>query len=248
MIRDARQTKAAGDLSRKQIKAPDRFQVFAAGAAEWLAARRALAAVTAGVLVLAVASAAAVHAGMRSSRERAGGLLYRALDAADGEVSPVPIPGVDRQIFATDEERQRAVAEAAGAVRARGGGKSAARTAALLSGSARLRLGEWDLALADFRSFLVEAPPDDPLRFAALDGVARAQEGKGDLEAAAAAFEQAGREVPSYADRAALERARVLVRAGKAGEARKLLEAFPQDHKDSPLRPEAQQRLARLGT
>jgi GTP-binding protein len=247
MIRDARQTRAAGDLSRKQIKAPDRFQVAAAGAAEWLAARRTLVAVAAGVAVAAVVSGVAIRAWQRSSRDRAGGLLYRALDAADGEISPVPIPGVDRQIFRTDGERQRAVAEAAGAVRVRAGGTGAGRTAALLSGSARLRLGEWDAALADFRAFLAEAPPDDTLRFAALDGVARAQEGKGDLEAAARSFEQAGREAASYSDRAALERARVLVQAGKPGEARKLLQAFPEEHKDSPLRAEAQQRLARLG-
>jgi Tetratricopeptide repeat len=248
MIRDARQTKSGGELSRKQIKAPDRFQVAAAGAAEWLAAHRTLVTVAAVALAAAAVSAVAIRAGLRSSQERAGGLLYRALDAADGEVSPVPIPGVDRQIFGTAEERQRAVAEAAGAVRARAGGSSAARTAALLAGSARLRLGEWDAALADFRAFLAEAPAGDPLRFAALDGVARAQEGKGDLEAAARSFEQAGREVSFYADRAALERARVLVRAGRRDEARKLLQAFPQEHKDSPLRAEAQQRLARLGT
>ena len=247
MIRDARHTKAAGDLSRKEIKGPDRFQVAASGAAEWLAGHRRLVSIAAGALLAAAVTAVVLYEASRSSRERSGGLLYRALDAADGEVSPVPLPGLDRQVFKSDAERQQAVAEAAAAVRSRAGGSNAARTAALLSGAARLRLDEWDAALADFRAFLVEAAHDDLLRFAALDGVARAQEGKGDLEAAARSFEQAGREVALYADRAALERARVLVRAGKGEEARKLLQAFAEEHKDSPLRAEAQQRLARLG-
>jgi thioredoxin-like negative regulator of GroEL len=47
--------------------------------------------------------------------------------------------------------------------------------------------------------------------------------------------------------RAGLERARLLAKAGKVEEARKLLESFPADVKDPLLEAEARERLARLG-
>jgi predicted negative regulator of RcsB-dependent stress response len=53
--------------------------------------------------------------------------------------------------------------------------------------------------------------------------------------------------VPAYADRADLEKARVLVQAGRAEEARKLLAGFGEAHKDSILTGEAAERLAKLG-
>jgi tetratricopeptide (TPR) repeat protein len=77
----------------------------------------------------------------------------------------------------------------------------------------------------------------------ALDGLARAQEGKGDLEAAAKGWEKAAA-IPFYKDRATLERARVLAKAGKTDEAKKALESIP---KESPVAGEAQARLSRLG-
>jgi predicted negative regulator of RcsB-dependent stress response len=229
------------------MKGPDRFQVAASQATEWMGKHRR--GLTVGLAAAAVALVGAVgaHAAIRSSRERAGGALYRALDAADGQISPVPLPGVDRPVFKTDEERQKAVVEAADRVRKEHGGTASARTAALAAGDAHLALRQWDSAAADFQEYLAGAAADDPLRFAALDGLARAQEGKGDLAAAAQTFERAGREVSFYRDRAAIERARVLARAGKADEARKILQGFPEEFKDSALRGEAQERLARLG-
>ncbi len=44
-----------------------------------------------------------------------------------------------------------------------------------------------------------------------------------------------------------LERARLLARSGKPEEAKKLLQAFPQDFKDSQLRADADKQLAALG-
>ena len=247
MIRDARSTKAAGEISRKEMKAPDRFQVAAARAAEWSAHNRKPVLVGVGALALVLGVGLGVSH-LRSSRaEKAGGGLYRALDAADGQVSPVPLPGVDRMVFKTDAERQRAVLEAAEAVRGRYGGTRSALTATLVAGDAHLALSEWDAAAAAFEEYLAAAPGDDPLRFAALDGLARVREGKGDLAGAAQAWERAGREVPLYRDRAAIERARVLAGAGKTEEARTILRTFFEELKDSPLQAEAHERLARLG-
>ncbi|MEI6226607.1 MAG: hypothetical protein WCS72_17825, partial [Deltaproteobacteria bacterium] len=54
-------------------------------------------------------------------------------------------------------------------------------------------------------------------------------------------------QAPARADRAVLERARLLARSGKPEEAKKLLQAFPQDFKDSQLRADADKQLAALG-
>lgn len=247
MIRDARSTHSAAEITRKDMKGPDKFQVAATGAIEWAQNnRRTVTAALAGVAALVVV-AVVIQAVVGSTREKAGSRLFRALDAAEADVSSVPLPGSERQVFPSEAERARAVVEAAGKVRSGHSGSRAAATAALLAGQAQLRLGEWDAARGSFEEYLAGAPAGDSLRFAALEGLARASEGKGDLAGAAAAFERVGREVAFYKDRAALEQARLLLRAGKADEARKLLAAFPEAHKESPLKGEAQEQLARLG-
>lgn len=230
------------ELTRKEMKGPDKFQAAATEAAAWASHRRRqilLAGVAAFAVLVAVI---ALSAYLESQRTSAGGLLYRAIDAASGEISSIPLPGVAKT-YKSNEEKQRAVLEAAGKVRERHGGSRAAATAALLEGDAHLGLGEWDKAIAAYQGFLDKAPSDDSLRFGALDGLARAQEGKGDLAAAAATYERAA-QIDFYKDRAALERARVLAKAGKKDEAQKALEGVS---KDSPLSVEAQERLARLG-
>jgi predicted negative regulator of RcsB-dependent stress response len=77
--------------------------------------------------------------------------------------------------------------------------------------------------------------------------VGLAEEGKGNHDAAAAAFERFGREAPAFADRADLDRARALTAAGKTAEAKELLSGFAEKHKQSQLTVEAADRLARLG-
>lgn len=235
--------KTAHELSRKEMKGPDRFQQAAAGAAGWLAERRnpVLIAVVA-VAVVAVA-AAVVNAVLDDRRERAGGLLYKALDAAGGEVSSVPLPNAGVPVYKSPQEKAQAVLAVTSELRARYGGTRAATTAALLEGDAQLSLADWDKAIAAFQGFLAGAPAGDSLRFAALDGLARARVGKGDLEGAAKAYEQAS-QVEGFKDRAVLERARVLARAGKGADAKKALEGLSAG---SPLQPEAQALLGRVG-
>jgi predicted negative regulator of RcsB-dependent stress response len=237
---------AQHELTRKEMKGPDKFQVAATQAAGWATGHRRQIVVALAAAAAAVAIALGILAWRESSRETAGGLLYRTAQAASGEVSSIPLPGVPGPLYKTDAERQQAVADAARKVRQEHGSTRAGETAALAEGDARFHLGEWDAALAAYKAFLDGAPGDDSLRFAALEGIARVHEAKGDLAAAATAWEKVG-EVKFYADRAALERARVLERAGKADEARKALAAFPEQFKDSPLRTAAERQLARLG-
>ena len=235
------------ELTRKEMKAPDAFQTAAGKAAEWIGGKqKVIVAAVVGALVVV----AAVLGGMSwwdSRKNAAGGLLYRALDDADGQISSVPLPGVSVPLFPTSEAQFRSVLARADEVRKTYPNTPAARTATLAAAAANLRLAAWDAAIADYESYLATSTAGDSLAFVAVEGIARAKEAKGDVPGALAAFERLQNQAPARADRASLERARLLARSGKADDARKLLQAFPQDFKDSQLRPEADKQLAALG-
>jgi tetratricopeptide (TPR) repeat protein len=234
-------------ITRKDMKEPDKFQQAATQAASWIASRRrhvVLAGAAAVGIVVVLAILSAVNAGRE---ERAGAAAADLLGTMGGEISAVPLPGLPGPFFPGEAEKQRAVVAAAEKVLAAHPGTGAARIAALALGDAHAKLREWDAARAAYERFLGEAPKDDSLRFGALEGIAMAEEAKGALDQAAQAYERLGREAPAFADRADLERARVLAQAGKTAEAKELLAAFPERHKESLLGPEAAERLARLG-
>lgn len=239
-------SKHADELTRKDMKAPDAFQSAAARAATWLTGKqKAIVAAVVGALVV-VAIVLAGMAWWDSRKATAGALLYRTLDDADGQVSAVPLPGVSVPIFPSQEAQYRSVLGRADELRKTYPSTEAARTAALAAGAANLRLAAWDAAIAEYEAYLAGAGPKDTLAFVALEGIARAKEAKGDVAGAIAANEKVAAQVPARADRATLERARLLARSGKVDEARKLLETFPQEHKESQLRPEADRQLAAL--
>ncbi|HEU4385783.1 MAG TPA: tetratricopeptide repeat protein [Anaeromyxobacteraceae bacterium] len=234
------------DLTRKEMKGPDWFQARAAAAASWTTQNQKRILVAVGGVLAVLAVALGVSAWMAEREAKAGALLYRTLEAVDSEISSAPVPGLGRQVFATATDRDRAILTAAAEVVQVHPSSAAARAAALAAGDAHLRQGEWDAALEAYQRFLA-GPVEDSLRFSALEGVAAAHEGKGDLDQAARDYERLGAESAAFKDRAALERARVLARAGKAEEARSILKRFPEEFKDSPLRAEAEERLRRLG-
>jgi tetratricopeptide (TPR) repeat protein len=233
-------------ISRKDMKEPDKFQHAAEQAAGWVAARKRQAVlVGGGVLALGLLVVAVLA--IQSSRAKSSGAAVSALlTTVGGAVSSVPLPGTPGPFFPTEEARQRAIVGAADQVLAQHGGAGAA-LAALSKGDAHLRLREWDAAKAAYERYLGAAASDDSLRFGALEGLALAAEGQGNPAAAAEAYARMAKEAPAFADRADLERARVLAGAGKTEEARQVLAAFPEQHKTSPLAPEAAQRLGKLG-
>ena len=234
-------------LTRKDLKQPDKFQEVATSALDWIGAHKKHARLAglllAGIIVVVIVAGLA----SRSRDEKAGALAYEVLRAVGAEVSAVPLPGVQGPFFATDAERQRAVIAEADRALAEYPTTAAGHLALLMKGDAQLRLGEAEAAIASYQKYLSGTPTDSSLRFGALEGIALAHEANGKLEEAATAWERAAREAKPYADRADLERARVLAAAGKADEARKLLEGFAEKHKGSTLTSEATGRLARLG-
>ncbi len=240
-------TKHEHELSRKEMKGPDQFQVAFGRVATWVASNEKRVAWIAAGLIAVVVLGFGVSAWTGSREEKAAELLYKALEDMDGVISSVPVPSLSAPTFKTPEEKQRAVLAASEEVRRQYPSSAAAHTATLAAGQAHFRLGEHDQAIAAWEEYVRSAKDGDSLRFAALDGIARAQEAKGALDQAAATFDRLATEAIFYRDRATLERARLLAKAGKADEARKILQAFPTDFKDSQLRPEAQELLARLG-
>jgi hypothetical protein len=239
---------SADTIRHKDLKEPDRFQVTATHAASWLASHRKPVYAGLGALVALVAIVAIVSAVQTRREAHAGAAAGKLLENLSATVSSIPLPGARGPFFPSEEAKQRAILASADAILAEYGGTGPAQLATLAKGDAHLALREWDPAAQAYEAYLAKAGKDDSLRFGALEGLALVAEGRGDLAAAAAGFERLGREAPAYADRADLERARVLAAAGKVDEARKLLAAFPEAHPQSQLKAEAATRLARLGS
>lgn len=233
-------------LTRKDMKEPDKFQVVAGQAATWLASRKRHLVLAAGAVVAVIALLGVVQAVQQSKEREAGAAVNAMIDAISGEISATPVPGFPGQVFPDDASRQKAVVAAADRVISGYAGSKAASLAQLSKGDAQVKLGEWDAAKTTYEQYLGTAK-DDSLRFGALQGLALAAEGKGDFDAAAKGWDRLGTELPKFSDRADLEKARVLARAGKVEDARGLLKSFGEKHKDSILGAEATDRLARLG-
>lgn len=234
-------------ISRKDMREPDRFQVVATQAASWLAARKKHAAVVGGAAVLVIV-AVGVFGTLQSTRsEAAGRATSELLAAVSAPVIAKPDPASTQRSFPTDEAKQKAIVAEADKVLAAYGSTRTAPLAVLAKASALHALKDWDKAGAEYERYLKEAPREDSLRFSALDGLGLVAEGKGDLAGAARAYERMAQEAPAFADRADLERARVLAASGKADEARQILSKFSENHKQSALGTEAAQQLAQLG-
>jgi hypothetical protein len=234
-------------MTRKDLKEPDKFQVAATQAATWLASRKQHLVIAAAVAVAILIGFAGVSAYQANREAEAGKAVGTLLAAMGGQISAVPIPGEQGPFYATEDEKQRAVLQAAEGVASRYAGTGPGDLAALASADAHLKLREWDAAQKAYEGYLASAPKDDSLRFGGLEGAALAAAGKGDLDGAAKAYEKMAQEAPRFADRADLERARILAQAGKVADAKQLLAAFPERHKESLLGPAAAEQLAKLG-
>jgi len=235
------------ELSRKDMKEPDQFQVAAGEAASWLTGHGRQTLLVGGAAVAALLVTVVVMSLRERSAAEAGSALAAVYKVAGADVTAIPLPGSGGPTYATEAERQKAVVEAAGRAAATHGSTHAGALAALAKGDAHLKLGEWDAAAAAYQAYLAAAPAKDSFRFGALEGLALVEEGKGNAEGAATAYARLAAEVPAQADRADLARARLLAAAGKKDEARTLLAGFGEAHKASPLAGEASERLAKLG-
>src|SRR5574340_655311 len=171
-------------ITRKDMKEPDKFQVAATQAANWMVSRKKhlviAAAAAVGVLVLA-----AIFATIRAQREQAAGAAAAALlTTMSGQASSVPLPGLPGPFYPSEEARQRAIVAEADKFLAAHADTRAAQLAELARGDAHYKLREWDAAAASYQRFLADAPADDSLRFGALEGLGLVAEAKGDAAGA----------------------------------------------------------------
>jgi tetratricopeptide (TPR) repeat protein len=241
-------SKSAHELTRKEMKAPDQFQVVAGQAAGWMAKhqKRIVAVVAALVGVMLVMGVVQVF--QNKQEEKAATALYKVLEAMGGQIASAdPTPGMQGPFYKDEQEQQKAILSAADAVTKDFPGSRAARMARLAAASAHLRLGENDAALEAYQGVVASFRPGDGLQFAALEGLAYTQEAKGDLKGAVATMDRLSKDSPEFKDRAMFEKARLLAKDGQPDEARKILTAFPTDFPTSTLLSDAKAQLERLG-
>ncbi len=232
-------------LSRKDMREPDRFQNVANQAAAWLAARKKLIALAGGAVAVVVIAAGIVSSLQTSKARETELALAKVLRTANAMVLDVPKPAPGT--FKTEAEKQKAVVAEADKLIADRGLNRTTVLAVLAKANAHYALEEWDAAAAAYEQFLKETSKEDSLRFLALRNLGLVAEAKGDLPASAQAFERMAKDAPAFADRADLDRARVLAAAGKVDEAKQILTKFAEVHKDSPLQREASEQLAKVG-
>lgn len=238
-------------LTRKELKAPDAFQVAGAQAQGWFQERQKAILVGVGVVLVAglgigLASYLSGRGEEKAAKTLGGALepMQRPIDASGtATVTPDEKPPFKSQT-AKDEE----VVKSLEAFRQEHGDTTASTTAALPLAQAQFRLGKYDDALKGFDEFLKKANAEDPLRSAALEGRGYVFEAKKDYDQALAAFEQMARENKSefLAGMGLFHRARVLIAQGKKDDAAKELAAIPTQFPNTAAARMAQERLSAL--
>lgn len=232
----------AQKMTRRELRSPDKFMTTAS---EWLAKvrqhpRETL--IAAGGLIVALLLLGVILDGGGIKVDPvAGGALSEALALANRPVGEAAEGG---ESFASQEERRTALAEAFEAVRREHGNSPSGLTATLGLADVRFAEGKYDEAISLYDAFLAKTKAPH-LRVLALEGKALSLEGKGEFEAALAAFDElakAGAEAKGV-----YGKARILERQEKWDEARAAWETLKEEHGLSSEGREASQRLARLG-
>jgi len=146
-------------------------------------------------------------------------------------------------LFATEEEREAAIAEGLAAAKASGRAQ-VERNATLVSAAKAMHAGDFDAALLAYDQFLDSASDDHHLRFLALEGKGNALEAKGELDAALEVFRAiAPRPLDYYRHMALYHQGRVLEGLDRADEALALYEQFYEEF--PPSREEMASSLVR---
>lgn len=234
-------------LSKRELQSPDTFQTTTGRALGWAHDHpREMALIGVGLLA-ALVVIGVVLSRVGDSAVPGGKELAAALALVDRPVSETTDASSSTgESFPSETAKQEAISAALTQVRNEHEGSTVAALAALPLANARMRLGLVDEALPLFQEFIDRAPADSPLRFVAHEGKARALMAKGDLAAAAAAWDEMEKATPAYADRAIFGRGELLERQGKLDEARKAFEAVKDFKGGSVLAGPAGEHIANL--
>jgi tetratricopeptide (TPR) repeat protein len=242
-------------MTQRELKKPDAFQRIGHEAQDWLVERQSLIILVAGVLLVGGLVVALMSYFSGKGEEQASQDLGKALEILERPVIP-PLEGGatltpeagEEPPFKSAKEQDDALVKALTDFRSTHGGTHAATTAALPLGKAQYRLGAHEPAVTAFDAFLKEAPQDEPLRAAALEGKGYAFEAQQKYDEALKAFEEmakvkAGDYLQGMGD---YHRARILIQQGKKDDAAALLVKIPVDHANSAAARLATERTSLL--
>lgn len=187
------------------------------------------------ILIAVIAGGVVLHKRHVASDAEASRVLQTATAAiVRGQVVPVEeqerlgdtIKQYRIPIYATEEERDAAIAEAVTAAKA-AGRDEVEQDALLVAAAQAMKVGDFDAALAEYDAFLDASKRDHPLRFLALEGKGNALEAKGEYDAALAVFEELAPNPSDYYRSMALyHRGRVLESLERSEEALALYQQF----------------------
>jgi tetratricopeptide (TPR) repeat protein len=239
-------------IDRKQLKNPDQFVSFWGRVANFVTGHRtAVIGGVAGVLVVLFGSwAISAFLDKRAAdSSRAFDRINRIATAEPATGTP-PKPLTDGlPHFKTEEERLGAALKEADGFLASHGGKLRDE-ALLLKARYLLALGKPGDALGIYQSLVASGGLDNRLKFLALEGLAYAQEGSGQTDAALAAFSKLADDAQGaggfYRDHALFNKARLLEKKGSGKEAEKIYKEILDKTPTTSMREEINDRLAAL--
>jgi hypothetical protein len=254
----------AKPISRKELKQPDEFVSFwtHAGekAAKFAAEQRRPLLIVSTALVTAIIGLTVLTTVSESHAKKATDELARIERIGTAELRPegspttnpdgTPLANDGVPHFKTGKERAEATLKELDAFIARSGNPLRMQ-GRFQRGPLLLSLGRADEAVKAYEEILKDGP-DDRIRFLAHEGLGYAQEAKGDLTAAAAAFDKLTedaavfKEGGFYKERAAYHKARLAELRGNSDEAKKLYREVLDKNPTSSLRDEISNRLAVL--
>lgn len=240
--------KDSAKQSRKELlKREDAFTVAAEGGALWAARNKKPLIVGAGVLFVAVVAVIVTDTVIESHTAQSATLFANATKAMTAKVAAPgeeAKPEGDQPVFASEHDRDIAARDAFEAV-ADAGGKSV-MLARFMAADLTAKAGDKEAAEKQLAALLTEMPAGDSLRFLVVERLAYLQEGRGDVAGAIRTLETLKGDA-FYADRAALQAARLMMTSGDAAKARAVLEKLKTDHAKTPVGAEASELLASMG-
>jgi len=233
-------------MTKRELQSPDKFTTTTTSWLDWATKHPRETAIAGVVLAALLVAVGLIAGGGPSTDPKAGAALAAALELADRKVEKTPAEGSKEKTFASEDEKQKAIADAMQAVRKEHRGTTSALTATLGEADARMALGDHAAALPLYDEYLANAPKSTSTRFLAYEGKAAALKANGDVEGAMAAFDAMAAESAALKDRAALGKARLLEATGSWQKAREAYEALKKEFPDSPAARTATERIAAI--
>jgi hypothetical protein len=245
MSRQSKKRRRKEEAAREELLAPDAFEAQGATWSSWLEKNLKLVAGALGAVLLTVVAVEIVRSSSEGTAAVHTGELIDAVDAYREAVRGDPgSVATSTGSEGADAALREARAELRGVLDG-DGGEDLKALAQLYDADLARRLDAHDAALDGYDAYLAAAGPDDPFRFFALEGKGYAHEARGDLDAAAAVFEEVA-SMARFGDYGLKHLARVRRAQGDVEAAKAAYEKIVAREPASPLKDFAEQQLGFL--